>query len=88
MHNESGDIGTRMISRTEVRAMVRGLGDEVTGASYCPIDGHANPLHLLRALHARSPAPIGQTAKWTASTPRRTVSPFTSGAENTPRPGW
>jgi hydrogen cyanide synthase HcnC len=51
MHNESGDIGTRMLSRTEVRAMVRGLGDEVTGASYCPIDGHANPLHLLRALH-------------------------------------
>jgi hydrogen cyanide synthase HcnC len=52
MHNESGDIGTRMIDRDEVRAMVPGLGDRVVGASYCPIDGHANPLHLLRALHA------------------------------------
>jgi len=52
MHNESGDIGTRMLSRQEVRAMVPGLGDEVTGASFCPVDGHASPLHLLRGLHA------------------------------------
>jgi glycine/D-amino acid oxidase-like deaminating enzyme len=51
MHNESGDIGTRMVSREEVRQMVSGLGDEVTGASFCPIDGHASPLHLLKALH-------------------------------------
>jgi hypothetical protein len=51
MHNESGDIGTRMLSRDEVRAMVPGLGDEVTGASFCPVDGHASPLFLLRALH-------------------------------------
>jgi glycine/D-amino acid oxidase-like deaminating enzyme len=51
MHNESGDIGTRMLSRQDVRAMVPGVGDEVTGASFCPIDGHASPLHLLKALH-------------------------------------
>jgi glycine/D-amino acid oxidase-like deaminating enzyme len=51
MHNESGDIGMRMLDRTEVRAMVDGLGDEVVGASFCPIDGHASPLFLLRALH-------------------------------------
>jgi glycine/D-amino acid oxidase-like deaminating enzyme len=51
MHNESGDIGTRMLSREEVRAMVPKLGDAVTGASFCPLDGHASPLHLLRALH-------------------------------------
>jgi hydrogen cyanide synthase HcnC len=51
MHNESGDIGTRMLSRDDVRAMVPGLGDEVSGASFCPIDGHASPLHLLKALH-------------------------------------
>ena len=50
MHNESGDIGTRILDRAEVRAMVPGLGDEVTGAAYCPIDGHASPLFLLRAL--------------------------------------
>jgi hydrogen cyanide synthase HcnC len=52
MHNESGDIGTRILGRAEAHAMVPGLGDEVVGASYCPMDGHANPLHLLRALHA------------------------------------
>jgi glycine/D-amino acid oxidase-like deaminating enzyme len=52
MHNERGDIGTTMLSREEVRAMVPGLGDEVTGASFCPADGHASPLHLLQALHA------------------------------------
>jgi hydrogen cyanide synthase HcnC len=51
MHNESGDIGTRMLSREAVRAMVPGIGDEVTGASFCPLDGHASPLHLLKALH-------------------------------------
>ena len=51
MHNESGDIGTRMLDRAEVRAMVPGLGDRVTGASFCPIDGHASPLHLLKSLH-------------------------------------
>lgn len=51
MHNESGDIGTRMLSRQEVRDMVPGLGDAVTGASFCPADGHASPLHLLKALH-------------------------------------
>jgi glycine/D-amino acid oxidase-like deaminating enzyme len=52
MHNESGNIGTRMLDRAEVRAMVPAIGDTVIGASFCPIDGHANPLFLLRALHA------------------------------------
>jgi glycine/D-amino acid oxidase-like deaminating enzyme len=56
MHNESSDIGTRMVDRREVRAMVPGLGDRVVGASFCPIDGHASPLLLLRALHAALPA--------------------------------
>jgi glycine/D-amino acid oxidase-like deaminating enzyme len=56
MHNESGDIGTRMLGRAEARAMVPGLGDRVVGASFCPVDGHASPLHLLRALHAAVPA--------------------------------
>ena len=51
MHNESGDLGTRMLHRDEVRAMVPGLGDDVVGASFCPADGHANPLLLMRAFH-------------------------------------
>ncbi len=52
MHNESGDIGTRIVDRDEIRAMVPGIGDRVVGASFCPIDGEAHPLHLLRALHS------------------------------------
>ena len=52
MHNESGGIGTRMLDRAELRAMVPAVGDEVVGASYCPADGHANPLKLLQSLHA------------------------------------
>jgi glycine/D-amino acid oxidase-like deaminating enzyme len=52
MHNESGDIGTRILGREEVRAMVPGIGDAVVGAAFCPVDGHANSLRLLRALHA------------------------------------
>jgi hydrogen cyanide synthase HcnC len=51
MHNESGDAGTRMLDRNEVRAMVPGIGDAVVGAAFCPRDGHANPLLLLRAFH-------------------------------------
>ncbi len=51
MHNESGGIGTRIVGRAELRTMVPGIGDSVAGASFCPIDGHANPLKLLRSLH-------------------------------------
>ena len=52
MHNESGGIGTRMIGRDEVRAMVPAIGDSVVGAAFCPADGHANPLLLLQALQS------------------------------------
>lgn len=52
MHNESGDIGTRILDRAELRAMVPGIGDGVVGAAFCPRDGHVNPLYLLRSLHA------------------------------------
>lgn len=52
MHNESGGSDIRMIDRAELRAMVPGIGDSVVGASYCPADGHANPLKTLRSLQA------------------------------------
>jgi glycine/D-amino acid oxidase-like deaminating enzyme len=52
MHNESGDLGTKMLDRAAVRSLVPGLGDDVVGASFCPADGHANPLQLMHALHA------------------------------------
>jgi glycine/D-amino acid oxidase-like deaminating enzyme len=51
MHNERGDVGCRMIGRAELKAMVPAIGPRVVGASFCPRDGHANPLFLLCGLH-------------------------------------
>jgi len=76
MHNESGDIGTRMLSRAEVKAMVPQIGDEVTGAVFCPIDGHASPLYLLRALQQ------GLQASGGAYLTGRTVDGITAAADN------
>lgn len=52
MHNQSGGIGAKLLTRAELKDMVPGLGPQVLGASFSPVDGHANPLYLLRALHA------------------------------------
>lgn len=43
------------LDRKQVDEMLPGvqLGDEVVGASYSPLDGHVNPLFLLRATHTR-----------------------------------
>jgi hydrogen cyanide synthase HcnC len=76
MHNESGDSGTRMLSRAEVRAMVPGLGDDVVGAAFCPRDGHANPLQLLRAFHN------GINGNGGTYLPGRTVSAIEPGAHS------
>jgi glycine/D-amino acid oxidase-like deaminating enzyme len=50
---EAGNFGFeyRMIRAAEARDMLPGIGPEVTGVSWTPYDGHASPLHLLRALH-------------------------------------
>ena len=52
MHNQSGGIGAKLLDRSELKDMVPGLGPEVRGAAFSPVDGHASPLHLLRAFHA------------------------------------
>jgi glycine/D-amino acid oxidase-like deaminating enzyme len=41
----------KMLDRQAVADLVPGLGPEVRGASWTPVDGIANPLKLLRALH-------------------------------------
>jgi len=48
----AGDYPFEMLDRQDVIARVPALGPAVTGASYTPMDGHTNPLKLLRALHA------------------------------------
>ena len=53
MRIQSGNFGFeyRMLDCRELADMLPGLGSSVTGASWTPYDGHANPLNLLHALH-------------------------------------
>lgn len=41
-----------VLDRKALSARVAGIGPDVVGATYCALDGHCNPLRLLRALHA------------------------------------
>lgn len=49
---EVGDIPFRIMDPMELRLYLPGIGPTVTGGSFGAHDGHANPLMLLRALHA------------------------------------
>src|SRR3954452_15871662 len=53
MRREAGNFGFdyRMIERDELRAILPGLGADVSGASWTPYDGHVNSLALFHALH-------------------------------------
>jgi glycine/D-amino acid oxidase-like deaminating enzyme len=55
MRNQAGPAGfdCEIIGRDDLQKMLPGvrLGDELSGASFCPHDGDVNPLLLLRALH-------------------------------------
>lgn len=56
MRNQAGPAGfeCEIIGRDDLQRMLPGvrLGDALAGASFCRHDGDANPLLLLRALHA------------------------------------
>ena len=41
----------QLLDARELRERIPAVGPEVIGASYTPMDGHVNPLKLLRALH-------------------------------------
>lgn len=41
----------KLLDRNEVADLVPGIGPDVRGATWTPVDGIANPLKLLRALH-------------------------------------
>jgi len=40
-----------MLDRSDLLKLQPGLGPDVAGGSWCPHDGHVNPLYLLRSLH-------------------------------------
>lgn len=41
-----------ILSGDDLRRSFTGIGESVVGATYCPADGHVNPLHLLSALRS------------------------------------
>lgn len=45
------DYAWKLLDRHELADLVPGIGPEVRGASWTPVDGIANPLKLLRAFH-------------------------------------
>ena len=51
--SKDGTYPCEMLSRSDLQSKLPDivLGDEVSGASYCPHDGFVNPLALLKALH-------------------------------------
>lgn len=53
MRRQSGNVAFeyRMLDRDEVADMLPGIGPSVSGASWTPYDGDANPLNLLHAFH-------------------------------------
>ncbi len=46
-----GDYPYELLDARALRDRLPAIGPEVVGASYTPMDGHVNPLKLLRALH-------------------------------------
>ena len=46
----------QMLDAAELKARLPLIGPSVVGASYTPLDGHVNPLKLLRALHTSAQA--------------------------------
>jgi glycine/D-amino acid oxidase-like deaminating enzyme len=54
MHNQAGaaDYRMEMVSASEVKKILPLIGPEVSGGSFCPLDGHVNSLRTFRAFHA------------------------------------
>jgi len=54
LHLESGEtrFEYEMLDHAQLKKLMPEIGPEVAGASYTPYDGAANPLYLLRSLHA------------------------------------
>lgn len=49
----NGEFVYQMLDNTELRQRIPQVSNLVLGASYSPLDGHVNPLYLLRALQQR-----------------------------------
>ncbi len=52
VNQHGGEVPFEIMNRSKLVQYLPGIGQAVVGGSFCPMDGHANPLMLLRALHA------------------------------------
>ncbi|ARP79971.1 FAD-dependent oxidoreductase [Bordetella genomosp. 8] len=50
--NADGRTPFEMLDHAQLKARLPAIGPKVVGGSWCPLDGHVNPLKLLHALHA------------------------------------
>jgi len=48
----NGDYPFELLDAAQLRTRLPGIGPDVVGGCYSPMDGHVNPLKLLRALYA------------------------------------
>ncbi|ALQ03841.1 FAD-dependent oxidoreductase [Pseudomonas sp. St386] len=48
----AGDYPFELLDATQLRARLPGIGPDVVGGCFSPMDGHVNPLKLLRSLYA------------------------------------
>ena len=55
LHNQAPPYEVKMLSRAETGRLLPAIGPDVAGASFCPLDGHADALRLFRALPALYP---------------------------------
>jgi len=53
LHGQPGMVAfpTEVLDRSRLEGTLEGLGPDVAGGSYCPLDGHCNSLRLHRALY-------------------------------------
>ena len=76
-----GRFRYEMLDRRALASLLPGLGETVLGGSYSPLDGHVNPLALLRALHAGFIARGGEHRPgWRVDSISRAAPGFTLGS--------
>ena len=52
IHSDSkGDFSFEMLNNKALKQLLPNIGPTVTGASFSKLDGHVNPLYLLKSLH-------------------------------------
>lgn len=52
LQKQGSDYVFEVMRREQLLDWFPGLGEDVAGGTFCPFDGHVNPLRLLRALHS------------------------------------